>query len=314
MKHPPYHLRPNKAVDRFMLIEAIKKLESLKHIGSMSKYTYYGFGGPYLEEFRLLYEFCPEVRMVSIEEDADTFKRQKFHLPCGTLCLKKAKFKSFLALYDPKDELSIFWLDYTRLDFGVFEDFQMMLQKVSANSVVKVTLRAEPSDYFDKADEFRTQFGGVMPITAANPPRKFEPFAGLLQDMLQIAAQRTLPSAFEMTFQPLSSFCYADGVGMFTLTGIVCQRTERKAVREHFRNWPFANLNWNRPKRIDVPFLSTKERLHLQRHLPCTRNAGQRLLKTLGYAIDADKRKSASKLKQYADFHRYFPHFVKAIP
>jgi hypothetical protein len=311
MKHPPYHLRPNKAVDRFMLIEAIRKLEL---IGDLSEYTYYGFGGPYLEEFRLLYEFCPEIGMVSIEEDGDTLKRQKFHLPCGTLRLERAQFKSFLAQYDSKDEKSIFWLDYTRLDFGAFEDFQVLLEKVAANSVIKVTLRADPGDYIDKADDFRAQFGALMQDPSADPPRDSEQFADFVQDMLQVAAQQVLPAAVEMTFQPLTSFCYADGVSMFTLTGIVCQRAEQKAIRSHFKSWPFASLNWGRPKRIDVPFLSTKERLHLQKHLPCERNTGQRLLKVLGYAIDANNRKSAVKLKQYADFHRYFPYFVKAIP
>jgi len=191
------------------------------------------------------------------------------------------------------------------------------LEKVAANSVIKITLRAEPGDYLDKpekADEFRAQFGAVMPDPLADPPLEFEPFARLLQDMLQVASQQTLPAAVGMAFQPLTSFYYADGAGMFTLTGIVCEPADRATIRKCFKGWAFANLNWGRPKRIDVPFLSTKERLHLQRHLPCGQRAGQRLLKTLGYAIDADKRTSASKLKQYADFHRYFPYFVKAIP
>ena len=65
MKQPPYHLRPNKAVDRLALVEAIKRLGRM---GDLSEYTYYGLGGPYLEDFRLLYELCPEIKMVSIEE------------------------------------------------------------------------------------------------------------------------------------------------------------------------------------------------------------------------------------------------------
>lgn len=311
MRHPPYHLRPNKAVDRFMLIEVIKKLGRM---GDLSEYTYYGFGGPYLEEFRLLYEFCPEIRMVSIEEDADTLKRQRFHLPCGTLRLEAAEFKSFLARYDSRDEKSIFWLDYTGLEFGVFEDFQVLLEKVAANSVIKVTLRAEPGDYIDKADEFRRQFEALLSVSAADPPRSSAQFARLVQSMLQVAVEQTLPAAVEMTFQPLTSFCYADGAGMFTLTGIVCLRKEQRAIRDHFKGWPFANLNWGRPKLIDVPFLSTKERLHLQQHLPCEQDTGKRLLEVLGYTIDASRRRSALKLKQYADFHRFFPYFVKAIP
>ena len=143
MRHPAYHLRPNKAVDRLTLVDAIRRVGKL---GDLSDYTYYGMGGPYLEDFRLLYEFYPEIRMISIEEDEDTFKRQQFHLPCRTprLTLKKTEFKSFLAQYEPNDEKSIFWLDYVGLEYGHFEDFMVLLGKVAANSVVKMTLELNP--------------------------------------------------------------------------------------------------------------------------------------------------------------------------
>ena len=65
---------------------------------------------------------------------------------------------------------------------------------------------------------------------------------------------------------------------------------------------------------IDVPTLSTKERLHLQDRLPLNLNAGRVLRRALGYLIDKDVRRTEAKLKQYADFHRYFPYFMKAIP
>ena len=112
MKHPSYHLRPNKAVDRLSLIDTIRHLG---RFADLSKYVYYGMGGPYLEDFRLLYEFYPEIRMVSIEEDDNTFKRQRFHAPCQTsrLQLTKSDFTSFLAQFDPRNKNSIFWLDYT---------------------------------------------------------------------------------------------------------------------------------------------------------------------------------------------------------
>ncbi len=123
MKHPAYHLRSNKAVDRLTLVDAIKRATRL--VDDLSEYTYYGFGGPYLEDFRLLYEFYPEIKMISIENNEETYKRQQFHIPCHTsqLKLKNMGFKSFLARYEANDEKSIFWLDYTDLQYGHFEDF-----------------------------------------------------------------------------------------------------------------------------------------------------------------------------------------------
>ena len=90
MKHPAYHLRPNKAAERFAFIEAIRRLERLSESG-LADYTYHGLGGPYLEDFRLLYEFCPDIDMVSIESNDETYKRQRFHRPSSKVKLGKRR-------------------------------------------------------------------------------------------------------------------------------------------------------------------------------------------------------------------------------
>ena len=101
MKHPAYHLRMNKAVDRYALLEAIDRLGK---VARLEEYTYYGLGGPYLEDFRLVHERFPRLKLVSIEEDDETLKRQAFHMPCRTLKLERSDFGSFLARYDAGDE------------------------------------------------------------------------------------------------------------------------------------------------------------------------------------------------------------------
>ena len=201
------------------------------------------------------------------------------------------------------------------LEYGHFEDFMVLLGKVAANSIVKITMRSEPRDYRDRADDFRKKFDVLMPDPSADPPRTPGDFANLVQDMVQIASQKALSSAIPMMFLPLSSFRYSDGTGMFTLTGIVCLRTDERTVKKKFDNLRFANLDWKKPTVIDVPILSTKERLHLQRRLPCSATNGGRILhRALGYLIDDDNARTEARLQQYADFHRYFPYFMKAVP
>ena len=302
-----------------MLVDAIRRMDRLERL---SEFTYYGLGGPYLHDFRLIYELFPEIKMVSIEEDEDTYRRQEFHLPCGSLKLERMQFKSFLTRYDPNDEKSIFWLDYNDLGYGNFEDLMALLSKVSENSMVKITLRAEPSDFFDKqnetpgsgAERFRQQFGAVMPDSAAPPPLGFRDFVCLLQEMVQVAAQKALPGAVPLMFQPVSSFYYSDVSGMFTLTGVVCRRNAVPEIRKAFQDLHFRNLSWAKPKAISVPVLSTHERLHLQKLLPCQSGAGRTLREALGYLIDKDRESTEAKLKQYADFHRYYPYFIEALP
>ena len=313
MRQPPYHLRPNKAVDRLLLIEAIR------HLGKsteLDQYTYYGLGGPYLEDFRLLHESFPELGLVSIEGNRQIFKRQEFHVPCGKIQLQNTDFSSFLRQYDSRDRKSIFWLDYTGLGYSQFDDFMSLLEKVAAGSIVKVTLRAQPCDYFqqERLDDFKRMFEVFLPNSSGVLPRSREDFAKLVQDMLQIAAQRALPGGCGMAYQPLSSFYYKDRTGIFTLTGIVCERANLRNVRASFSNWQYVSLNWARPKQIDVPFLSTKERLHLQKHLPCRLDSGESLVRALGYYVDDNRRKSIKKMRQYAHFYRHFPYFMKAIP
>jgi hypothetical protein len=321
VKQPAYHLRSNKAVDRLTLIDAIKRIAKLTDLG---EYTFYTLGGPYLEDCRQFYEFYPEIAMVSIENNEEIFKRQQFHIPCrkGRMKLKREEFKSFLARYDANNEKSIFWLDYIGLKYSHFDEFMGLLGKVSVGSVIKITLRCEPSDYIGKDEtdasrivqEFQREFAEVLPHPSDEPPSSFADFAKLIQDMVQIAAQKTLSSAMPVKFSPISSFCYADGAGMFTLTGIVCLRSEESKVKSAFNTWDLKNLNWKKPRIIDVPTLSTKERLQLQRQLPCSANAGRTLRVALGYLIESNTQQTDAKLQQYADFHRFFPYFMKAIP
>lgn len=314
---PAYHLRPNKAVDRFALMDAIKRLAKMGN-NDMRRYTYYGLGGPYLEDFRLLYDMYPEIRMVSIEEDEETVKRQEFHLPCSRLRLEKSSMSTFITNYNPDGEKSVFWLDYTELEKDCFADFQSLLGAVANGSMIKITLRAEISDFREKSgvlnkdgSEFRNTFHDVMPGNVTAPPGHSGEFAALLQNMVQIAAQQALPAAAECgKFVPVSSFYYTDGTGMFTLTGIVCGNGEEDKLREAFADWEFANLDWGPPMQINMPALSTKERLRLQPLLP-TETPEKTLLEELGYSLGQNTKNA---LKQYADFHRHAPYFLKGIP
>ena len=321
MTAPAYHLRPNKAADRHLLMEAVGRLARLGDNG-LRGYTYYGFGGPYLEDFRLMYERHPEIRMVSIEEDEETFKRQKFHLPCSSLELKNQSLSDFIAGYGPDAGRGIFWLDYTGLEYGHFTDFQRVIATVEDGSMVKVTLRAEPSAFFTpdwsgaskRWKEFEKACGDLMPGQTTRPPRRRKDLALLLQEMVKIAAQITLPAAAgKGKFAPVSSFYYSDGTPMFTITGVVCGERMERRLNEAFGDWEFANLSWGAPTHINVPILSTKERLHLQPLLPKAKS-GKDLRNSLGYSIDGSPDRADDALMQYAKFHRHAPYFLKGVP
>ncbi|MDH5561755.1 MAG: hypothetical protein OEY59_12980, partial [Deltaproteobacteria bacterium] len=262
MKHPPYHLRLNKAVDRLLLIEIINRLSSLK---KLTNYTYYGFGGPFLEDFRLLYEHCPGLNMVSIERDEETFKRQHFHLPCNKITLSLSEMTDYINQLDvPDKDGSVVWLDYTDLKPQAFDDFGSLLTTLNVNSVVKVTLQSSQKSYENKQKEFKNEFSEFIP-ESLDYPRSNLDFAHLLQKMLRIATQKNLQGENDLVFQPLESYYYKDSCGMFSFTGIICCEKDVKKIKKIFKELPNAFFEWQCPKIIDVPALSTKERLYLQR-------------------------------------------------
>ena len=313
MNAPPYHLRANKSVDRFLFVEAIRRVTEL---ANLSKYTYYGLGGPYLEDFRVMYEMSQSLRMVSIEQDEQVFRRQCFHLPTKNLSLFLGDLFQFIDAYDAHGEKSLFWLDFTDLRYSNIEYFEQLLTKVSNGSILKISLRARAMDYNndEKWGTYCERFHKLLPGPTITRPVQNKVFARMILGMLRVAAQRTLPSSLHSTFQPISCFRYSDSTPILTLTGVVCSRECVSSLKSSLIDWEFANLDWGDPMSIDMPALSSKERLHLQRHLPLGFSAGEELRDALGYAINPDESRGHCQLNQYASFHRYYPHFIRATP
>ena len=313
MRHPPYHLRVNKAIDRFLLVEI---LDILKRHCNISDYTYYGFGGPFLEDCRLIHNRCPEIKIVSIEANPQTFKSQQFHRFSKNLDLRYEDFASFLAYFSSSGG-EIFWLDYTNLTLGRFEEFMSVLEKVSEKSVVKITIRAEPSLKPSSSDEdrdkewenFQKKYDQILPPSAKQTDiEKPLSFTKLLQEMIHIASQQALPASGESVFQLLDSSHYSDQTHMLSITGIICNKNEVSKIRQWFKNW---NLDWAAPRRIDVPILSTKERLHLEKYLPTKKRTGLSLSRALGYRIDNSDSQHLEQLEQYEEFYQYYPYFAR---
>ena len=306
MKHLPYHLKVNKAIDRFLLVEILNILK--KHC-DISNYTYYGFGGPFLEDCRLINDRCPEVKIVSIEKNKQTFKRQQFHRFSKALDIRRDDFASFLANFSSTGG-EILWLDYTDLKFGHFDEFMSILGKVSEKSIVKITIRAEPPE--QKWEEFYREYDQILPASIKETDiERPIPFTRLLQKMLQLASQEALPASGKSIFQLLNSSHYNDQTHMLSITGIVCNQGEVSEIQQWFKNWHFVNLKWNDPRKIDVPILSTKERLHLEKYLPTKAKTGRSLSRALGYKIDGTEPKHLEKLKQYEEFYQYYPYFAR---
>lgn len=322
-----HQARPNRAVDRLLLIDAVKRLET---IHSLDDYTLYGMGGPYLDDFRTFYEHFENLRMISFEKDDEVCKRQRFHLPFRNLNIYDIDLFEYLHGDDWLVDKGIFWIEYNDLELTNFEYFEMILKRAAMHSVVKITSKADPRDYASCErclavgcscgdqdvilQEFNAKFGSLMPNSSVNPSSRPGRFAQFVQNMWKNAAQRALSEQPGIVFQPLSSFYYADTAQVLSLTGILCTTADTENYRAQFHNWQFSNLYWSEPRKIEIPLLSTKEQLKLEPMLPCYSPVGETLSNELGYLVAQSESIALKQLESYATFHSYYKSFVKGIP
>ena len=328
MKHPAYQLRPNKAIDRALLLKVIEIMDS--KLCDLSNHTYIGFGGPFLDDMRLISQRFPQLSYVSIERDEDTHKRQRFHCNSKRLRFVHSTLDTYLKHGFRSDTLSIFWLDYVDdTSPSVLEEFAEVIELVGCPSIVKVTVRAqfdhtlvdaarnflndEEADKIKQAQigDIQRKFDDYLDREIREDDLEAQQFAAVVQLMFRVVAQRTLPSLAGKVFQLVHSCRYADGPQMLTLTGVVCETSKRKEIMRAYQKWSHANLDWKEPYHIDVPNLSLKERLLLEKHLPAFKGTGKALQRCLGYMIDENPSASERKLRQYQDSYRFYPMFAK---
>lgn len=309
MKHPPYHLRPNKAVDRLIFVDIINLIAG----NDISKYVYYGFGGPFLEDFRLLSSYFPSTKLISIETNQQTYKRQVFHKPSSKIVLKNKNFSDYLSECAFKGK-SIVWLDYTGLEYRFFNDFIRLIQKVNTRSIIKITVNANFLEAKNNIKEFKRDFDKVLPPgEVENDVSRLKSFVVLLQNMFRISSEKALPAHTKRKFYILHSSYYNDGTPMYTITGTVCDKEDSDKILKLFEEWKFKNLDWSTPQSINVPDLSIKERLFLEELLPMANCTGKELEDALSYKIDSTRTNSRNKLKQYGEYYCHYPLFGKIL-
>ncbi len=320
-----YHLRQNKAVDRYAFIELLAKLDKLL---SISEYKYIGFGGHSLEEFKYIHDRFGLLNMLSIESDLQVFKRQGFNQPYACIQRLNQSSNDFIDNYS-REEKTIIWLDYTepsKLRSQV-EEFQKIILKLDTHDVIKITLNAHPSAYKEaekgansndiqrsRIEKLKELLGEEDLFPSADItnlmmiPKKF-PYA--LMMILRHAANLALIGKNGIYFQPLACFSYADGQQMMTVTGIILDKEQREDFLEKtgLETWELSNINWSSPHSINIPNLTIRERLYIDRFLP--NSTPDDIHKELGFQFDSKEQNSLKMIETYIMFYRQSPYFSR---
>jgi hypothetical protein len=325
-----YHLRQNKAIERNLFIELLRRVGYARNI---SEYQYIGFGGPFLEDYKQIHNALRITAMHSIERDENTHRRQNFNRPVSFINLHHCESHEFFRETLNTEKNSVVWLDYTApKELGAqLNEFVTVAAKLGEFDVLKLTLNANPTSLghteAPRADRqslrlqtLSERVGNFMPPSLAATDMTATGYPEVLLKCIQYAANSLSGRSGNLTFQPVASFKYSDGGHtMLTITGVML-RAGQKSARDFLRisrlkHWEFSNLGWDTPIEISVPSLSIKERLRVEEALPLskrTRKPAEKLQKTLGFW--PCKPSDANQMENYAKLYRSFPYFSKVNP
>jgi hypothetical protein len=318
----PYHLRQNKAVDRYAFIELLAKID---RFSAICNYKYIGFGGHSLEEFKYVHDRFGLEDMTSIESDEEVFKRQEFNLPYSCIKLEQKSSRDFINDYD-NDKNAIIWLDYVSpKDLrNQVEEFKSLIQQSGTSDVIKITLNANASSLGEaigatsteiqttRIDRLRDILGDLFPSNEISPNMmNHKEFPKVLSFVLKNVATLALSNRKSIYFQPLTCFSYSDGQQMMTLTGIILdeESSEDFFTKTGLKEWELKNTNWSTPRSINIPDLTIRERLKINQLLPDS--TPEQIEKVLGFKFD-DKN-SLEMIKTYTMFYRQSPYFSKIL-
>jgi len=117
-------------------------------------------------------------------------------------------------------------------------------------------------------------------------------------------------------FHQLSTFSYADGQEMTTITGIFATDSDFKQIIKEtkIQDWPFYNSGQNGseflvPSPIVVPAMTVLERLEVDSKMPV--KDVKDLAKDLTFKYSNDDAENLQLLKGYHTFYKFLPQFSK---
>jgi hypothetical protein len=320
----PYHLRPNKFVERALFVELLTHVNAVQPIPD---YLYVGFGGPYLEDFKVLHQQFGIKHMLSLEQEAWVHQRQQFNIPYSCVKCRNQTSGEFLADYDEavrpygKKRKVLIWLDYaqangTRRQLNEIRDLTPHLRLYD---MLKVTLNANPNTLASeqglavRLQGLQQRLGDLLPEGITENEVTKEEYPKVLLRTLERTIKNGMSETKELMLQPLATFVYADSPHqMLTFSGIVIRRDDDGAFLRGSRiqTLDFATTNWKDYQRIDVPFLSVREKLLIDSALFNRRKSKQppkRLTDKITLANSRDKTRKL--IKTYGQFYRFYPHF-----
>ena len=330
----PFHLRPHKSVDRRLFMDLLARFERWSPIAN---YAYVSMGAYALEDHRMVHRRFGISRLVSFDRNLNIVARQEFNRPFGgCLCLALDAGQMIDQIdqiledsFEKRPDGVVVWLDYTApSELGQqISEFQDLLGRLADGDVIRITVNAHGSalgDFKEKHgrqltdDELREErfrvikerLGEFLPSDASPKDVGKMELPRLLARTFGQAAAKIWPPQRENIFSPLSILSYADGQRMLSMTGALVRRTREDEMRSKMdlKTWPFNSLDWESMESLNVPDLTIRERMFLEREIAAP---PEEIAEKLGFQFE-NGIDVTEFVEQYRTYYRFYPSLVAA--
>lgn len=322
----PYHLRHNKSIDREVFLEC---LSLLSRKIPLQEYTYIGFGGPMLEDFRLMHSRVSLNNLISLEEESPVHTRQLYNLPYNCIDCKLTTSHDFIIEHD-FSKPTITWLDYAspkKLKEDL-DDIQTLCKKISQNDILKVTFPINPASYYQRRigeslEIYKESFINALKSKLSKMYLDFDleiQDAELSDSKISLLLTNIITNAFKLAlergltdrrdnlkFLPISINKYNDGAHtMLTILGIYQQEENFQELLDecNIRQWQYISKSWEDVQLISIPTLTIKEKINLDSKLP---NKDDYLAAAAEFSLNETEREN------YYKYYRLYPNFQRVM-
>jgi len=308
-----YSLRPNKNVERKLIARILHAISKSPRF-DWREYRYLGLGSMWFVDFIMMHKSIGIGDLVTIEKEHSRARRVAFNVPFSCVQVKIGMSTSVIREL-PWDKRTIAWLDYDdQLRSYMFDDLNEIVVKSTSGDIIMVSVNAEASQLTVlengvAVDPMLVLRGLVnqtyIPVDAEKRLSRNQ-FPTLVGDiMFNFLKSSVLSTTRDLDFFPLFNFAYADGAKMVTYGGMIVDKSDEKIMKELALQSSFEFVAQHGQFDIQVPHLTLKEKLEMDKRMPCSSAPKP---EELPFEL------KPTEIEAYMKFYRDYPMFSEFHP
>lgn len=259
-----YYLRPNKQVERKILIDIL--LHFRKHI-DLNSFSYVGMGSIYYYDFILIHRFLGLKNLISFDA-APSIKRFVFNKPYDFITFQPDYSTVYLAKHPWKETNTITWLDYDGTFYdnidSIINDIKILAQNCNNHDLAFLTINCFPPKGEGKKALLEEYKRFISPEYQDIEWLKTDKFHYLIQNIMNnVFVSENLYA--ENKYTKICSFLYRDGAPMYTLG---CFFTNDDALLPEIETMhEYISFDSKQIHNIIIPHITYKEKHYLDNNI-----------------------------------------------